>query len=224
VNAAVRALLLAFGLAAGACAIGGPAAGPAEGEGDAAEGEGEGEGERADWSTCSNAFGGALAEGPGRLDGTLFSFVPPNQNGCRSDDNHAHLQIDANGAVYDVAINLASDLTGGDERVAFATSTADGALGVAWSEGWHANQSVDYVIDLGLHDEDFTPLGLDALSNAIDDALAPQHRGSVYMFAYGPDGGHKVHRNSSGTDGLVVVDPDRAHPRVLAFRFMDQFF
>ena len=72
----------------------------------------------------------------------------------------------ANGAIYDVAVNVGS--TGGVDDV--HTTTREKAL-PAWSEGWHPGVLEDYV-SLGLHSADLTLETRDQLAAELTADLA----------------------------------------------------
>ncbi len=196
-----------------------------EGEGEGAEGEGEGEGGDAPRLSCTSSFGSSITVGSGRLDGTLVSIVMPNFNGCRGDDNHVHLQVDVNGDVYDVAINTSSEFNDEDPRVGIASAPLEALPGDAWSEGWHAGEVASYGFHLGVPSDQFVPLESDALADEVVNALRTAGQISVFMVGFDDGtGGHKVHKNSNGTDGLIVINPDGGSPTGIGFRFQDQFF
>jgi hypothetical protein len=199
---------------------------PAEGEGEGEEGEGEGEGEgEAPRRNCTSQFGDIITVGSGRLDGTLVSIVMPNFNGCRGDDNHIHLQVDVDGEVYDVAINTSSEFNDQDPRVGMAAAPMGALPGAPWSEGWHAGEVASYTFDLGVASEQFVPMESDVLADEVVDALRTAGQISVFMVGFDDGtGGHKVHKNSNGTDGLLVINPEGASPTGIGFRFQDQFF
>jgi hypothetical protein len=167
---------------------------------------------------CTNNLGSALTTVHGRLDGYLVSIVPTSQHNCNGDSSHVHLQVKANGAVYDVAVNV-SDPQDVD-YLAKDMALPDGA----WSEGWHPGQAalLDYPT-LGVHAKDFTPTPQATLEQTLDTELADVNHISVFMTAYGSDGGHLVHRNGQGNDGAIVIRPLGA-PRVLMFHFATQSF
>lgn len=196
-----------------------------EGEGEAGEGEGEGENEDAPRRGCTNSFGDIITVGSGRLDGTLVAIVMPDFNGCRGDDNHVHLQVEVDNDVYDVAINTASEFNEQDPRVAMASVPLDALPGAPFDPGWHAGELASYTFDLGVPSDQFVPMERDPLSDAIVDALRTAGPISVFMVGFDDgSGGHKVHKNNNGTDGLIVIHPDSASPTAIGFRFQDQFF
>jgi len=57
---------------------------------------------------CTTQLGSAMSTSFGRLDGILVAIVPAGANNCGGDASHVHLQIRANGATYDVAVNVGS--------------------------------------------------------------------------------------------------------------------
>lgn len=161
---------------------------------------------------CTNTLGNALTSAYGRLDGILVAIVPPGNGSCNADSDHVHLQIQMNGAIYDVAVNV------GDSNMDDVhTTTRELALPV-WQEGWHTGVLEDYV-SLGVHSTDI-PLGTRA-QNAADimNELATVNHISVFGTGYGPEGAHLIHRNGQGHDGLVVTQPlsTPAHARLFSF-------
>jgi hypothetical protein len=169
---------------------------------------------------CTNDYGSALTTLHGRLDGTLVSIVAPGVHGCNGDSGHVHLQVEMNGATYDVAINVES-APEPVEYLARDLPLPDGP----WSEGWHTDSAgtLDYTA-LGVHAADFTPMSQDDLVAELDAELAQVNHISVFMIGYGPDGGHNVHRVGPLRDGALVLRPLSASPRLLMFHFADQSF
>ena len=172
---------------------------------------------------CTSSYGTGLSTSFGRLDGALVAIVPPGHHGCNGDADHLHLQVKAAGAVYDIAVTMASTMGGAMPEVFLAEKDAPLANG-PWADGWHAGTRFDYVNDLGLHAADFTAMPAAALAMKVQQALGTVNHISVYATGYGPSGGHKVHRNSGGQDGALVLDPTSATPHVLAFHFSTQSF
>lgn len=172
---------------------------------------------------CTSTFGTALSTTFGRLDGALVAIVPAGHHGCSGDADHLHLQVKAGGAVYDIAVTMASTMSGSMPEVFLAEKDAPLANG-PWSEGWHAGDKFDYVHNLGLHAADFTATPAAALAAKIEQLLSTVNHISVYATGYGPGGGHKVHRNGGGQDGALVLEPTSATPHVLAFHFSTQSF
>ncbi len=172
---------------------------------------------------CTQAFGNALSNAFGRLDGYLVAVVPPTQHGCSADAGHLHLQIKVQSDVYDVAITLVSDQKATSPEVYLAERDAAIANG-AWSEGWHPGDRFDYAGNLGLHAADFTPLQKAPLLQRLEAGLAGVNHISIYATGYGPTGAHKVHRNGGGTDGALVLQPTSPTPHILAFHFATQTF
>jgi hypothetical protein len=167
---------------------------------------------------CTNSFGAGLTTAHGRLDGYLVSIVPTTTSDCNGDARHVHLQIEMDGSIYDVAINVGADATG-VYYLAKDLPLPDGP----WAEGWHPDQEglLDYPA-LGVSSADFAPTARTTLSDDLDHELADANHVSVFMTGYGPDGGHLVHRNY-GEDGAIVVHPLGA-PRLLMFRFAGNTF
>lgn len=168
--------------------------------------------------TCTNQFGSALTTTFGRLDGILVAVVPPGGGGCNADSSHVHLQIEAGGAVYDVAINV----DGAPDVV--DSTTRDIALpGPAWAEGWHTGLPVDYVT-MGVHSADLAATNRTQLTSDLMTDLATVNHISVFGIGYGPDGAHNVHRNGSSHDGLVITEPLSTPTHARLFAFSNQSF
>lgn len=178
---------------------------------------------------CTSSFGSALSATFGRMDGYLVAIVRPGSGSCRADLGHVHLQVEVNGGVYDVAVNVGTDATSD----VHTTTIEHALLGPAWSEGWHprtttATVAVDYAA-LGVH-SNAMPLRTQTENvNALMTELATANHVSIYATGYSPDpsGAHLVHRSSSGRsgeDGMVVTQPlsSTAHARL--FRFTNQTF
>jgi hypothetical protein len=168
---------------------------------------------------CTNNLGTALTSVYGRLDGYLVAIVPPGNGACNADTDHVHLQIQMNGAIYDVAVNVgSSDPTMDDVH----TTTREVALPV-WQEGWHTGVLQDYV-SLGVHSTEI-PLGTRTQNTTdIMNDLATVNHISVFGTGYGPDGTHLIHRNGQGHDGLLVTEPLSTPAHVRMFSFTTQAF
>lgn len=163
---------------------------------------------------CTNEFGDALSSAYGRLDGILVAVVPLGEDQCNGDQDHLHLQVRANGQIYDVAMNMNVRMLAND-----APRTGD-----PWTEGWHPGVALDYVGTLATHSSDFTAYAKDALAQHIEDLTTTINHISVYGTGYGPDGMHKIHRNFTNNDGAVVLDPLSNTPTYLLFHFDNQSF
>src|SRR4051794_19277293 len=100
----LRAVGLALVIGCGAC--GGSPASPVDGKpGDTApDGDVHVEDGPPTRHPCTSNFGTALTTSFGRLDGFLVAIVPPGGGPCNADSDHVHLQVQVNGAVYDIAI------------------------------------------------------------------------------------------------------------------------
>lgn len=159
---------------------------------------------------CTGNYGNALSTSHGRLDGFLVAIVNlGGSHSCNGDSSHVHLQVLMSGAVYDVAVNTDTLVAERDLPI------PDGA----WSEGWHANDALDYAA-LGLHSGDFAmPSSPSALAQQIENDVATANHISVFATGYGPGGAHLVHRNGGGRDGAIVIHPLSAPARLLMFTF-----
>jgi len=169
---------------------------------------------------CTSSFGDALSPTFGRLDGYLVAIVPPSNGACNADQNHVHLQIQMNGAVYDVAVNVGEESGTQDVH----STTLDHAMpGPPWSEGWHTGVLVDYVA-LGMHATDIPLQTASALAAQVTSDLTTANHISVFATGYGSDGVHLVHRNGHGTDGLIITEPLSTPSHARLFSFTDQAF
>jgi hypothetical protein len=205
-----RLLCCSFGLALAACGQPAESVDAASGSADAMEVHvDDGAPMR---RTCTTQLGSALTSTYGRLDGFLVAIVPAGGNGCGADDSHIHLQVLANGSVYDVAVNVGSP--GVDD---VRTMTLDRAF-EPWVEGWHTGVAQNYV-SLGVHSTDLPAQTTAQVINAVTADLATANHISVFAIGYGPDGVHLVHRNGSSHDGLLITEPlsTPAHARLFSF-------
>jgi hypothetical protein len=158
---------------------------------------------------CTTQLGSAITQSYGRLDGYLVAIIPTTQHTCNGDNSHVHLQVKANGAVYDIAVNVDGFETERDMAL------PDGA----WSEGWHTGITLDYV-KLGLHFADFTTTGISTLQQTLENELANANHVSVFGTGYNThDGAHLIHRNGGSADGALVIRPLAATPHIFFFRF-----
>jgi hypothetical protein len=207
-----------------ACSTGGGA--PDAGVPDAGGGGGGGGGGTGDGTPtrqpCTSTFGSAMTATFGRLDGILVSIVNPSTTtSCRGDDNHIHLQVRVNGAIEDIAVNVAS--TTGNPNVDFRTASA-ALRGGAWTEGWHPGQTLDYPSNLGASSTSFTEETLTQLTASLDGALTSANHVSIFATGFDPTGGHLIHRQGSNHDGAIVINPTTASPTYLLFHFTNQTF
>ena len=168
---------------------------------------------------CTSNFGQLLpASGTfGRLDGYLVSIVPPsNMHGCNADTSHVHLQIRMKAAIYDVAVDATDGATNMDD---VHTTTIDQPLpSPGWVEGWHDGVNLDYT-QYGIHSTDLPFVTKQQVVDTLNADLAIANHVSIYMTTYGGDGGHLVHRNGAGRDGVIVTAPlaVTSHLRLLSF-------
>ncbi len=146
---------------------------------------------------------------------TWSPILPPGgAQVCNGDSGHVHLQVQIQGAVYDVAVN---------------TDTLYDELDVplpggAWSEGWHPGKQLDYPSTLGAHASSFTATNPTALAQWIETQLATVNHIAVFATGYGPTGAHDVHRKGDGDDGAIVTEPLSPTAHVLLFRFSTDSF
>ena len=168
---------------------------------------------------CTSNFGQLLgASGTyGRLDGYLVAIVPPSgMNSCNADTSHVHLQVRMNNAIYDVAVDATDGATNMDD--VHTTQIEHDMPNLPWAEGWHAPVNSDYTT-LGLHSTDLPFQTKQQVVGDLNGDFATTNHISVYMTTYGGDGGHLVHRNGNGRDGMIVTEPlsTPAKLRVLSF-------
>lgn len=163
---------------------------------------------------CTTQFGNALDRSFGRLDGILVAIVWPESSKCNADEDHVLLQIRANDAVYEIAINVGSP-TLQDVKSAAREIVLPGG---AWSEGWHTGTRIDYV-SMSVRAADLTLQTRSEHVTTLMAELANANHVSVFATGYAPQGAHLVHRNGNGTDGLLITQPlsNPAHARLFSF-------
>ena len=174
-------------------------------------------------ATCAATFGQAIGSvGFARFDGTVVAVVPPNDQAC-AEPNSTHLvvQIQSEGAVYRMVVDVADKADPGTIH----TSTIQHALvGPSWADGWHS-MLLDYVTDLATHSSSFAQTDTATAVSATTAALDIGAHVSIYATAQGEaDSAHLVHRNFTNADGAIVVHPEDANPTWLLFAFSDQSF
>jgi hypothetical protein len=171
---------------------------------------------------CASTFGTALTNSFGRVDGTVLAVVQPGDMKCpMPNSDHLILEVTMNGSAYRMVVNMQS--TTGDPNVQYLV-LAHALPAPAWSEGWHTGLSLDYVNDLGVHGDAFTPHPMAELATLVTGALTVGSKISVYASSSGGASAHLVHRNPVSADGAIVVDPAGAAPQMLLFHFADQSF
>ncbi|MDI1482982.1 hypothetical protein [Polyangium sp. y55x31] len=171
---------------------------------------------------CADTFGDALTSAFGRVDGTVLAIVKPTDTQCAMpNDDHVVVQVMMDGQAYRMVVNVLSSF--GDPNVGYLETTHV-MPGPAWEEGWHTGVSLDYVNDLGVQAEEFTAYDMPTLSDMIADVIPLGEKVSVYAHSSGGASAHKVHRNTAAQDGVIVLDPEGAAPKMLLFRFSNQIF
>jgi hypothetical protein len=167
--------------------------------------------------------GTAVNTSHGRLDGTLVYVVDvgETQKICNGDDSHVHLQIEVNGAVYDVAVDIGT--APNDEVGSYEESIA--VPGGVWAEGWHGADNLGYP-SLGVHDTSFVTMAPAAMAAEVQSLLAGTSKISIFCTGYSQGNGcHDVHYKDGTTeDGAIVLDPTATTSKVLFFRFATQSF
>lgn len=170
--------------------------------------------------TCTNTFGSQVSAVHGRLDGLLVAIVAPGVRTCNGDSDHVHLQVLANGSVYDVAVNV-RDNTGGD---VFFLARDGAAVSFVWAEGWHPYERLSYP-NLGLSSGAFTAKPIAVLAQQVESELATVNHVSIFATGYGPSGVHDVHyRDGVSADGAIIARPLSGGARTLFFHFANQSF
>jgi len=212
----------AGGSASGTGGTGGSGGGGGGGMGGAGGDGGAGGGPIDKAKDCADTFGDALTDAFGRADGTVLAVVKPTDTQCAMpNDDHVVVQVVMNDQAYRMVVNVESSF--GDPNVRYL-ETSHVLPSPVWQEGWHPGLFLDYVNDLGVQAESFTPYDLPTLSDKIADAIPLGAKISVYAHSSGGASAHKVHRNTGAEDGLIVLDPESAAPKMLLFRFANQTF
>jgi hypothetical protein len=201
-------------------------------------------------ATCvldANGFGQSLTNAFGRVDGTLVSVIPPDDQSC-ADPNSTHLilEVAIPSGIYRMVVDVLSSTA--PTNVLFYETDAPLAGG-PWSEGWNTTidgfdagppidaavednapdaganaMALDYVTNLGLHTTQFTSMSEDDVVAKITSELTLGSHVSVYSTSAGePDSTHLVHRNLTNQDGAIVINPETA-PHYMLIQFGDQSF
>ena len=167
-------------------------------------------------NACTSNFGDGLSGSNGRLDGTVYAVVAESSSHqCNGDRDHVHVQVQALGQVYDVAVNT--------NGVGMVEKDEAAIPGGTWHEGWHPGADISYASDLDLHTSDFGAMR--DVSQDFETGIAGATRVSVYAWLYNKGGIHLVHKSrSSNMDGAFVVQGTDGSSKVYAFRFDDQSF
>jgi hypothetical protein len=161
----------------------------------------------------------------GRLDGTLVYVLPVDGSyKCNGDDSHVHLQIEVSGLVYDVAVDIGSELDGGLNLVGMYQETVAVPGGV-WAEGWHGTDTLAYQT-LSLKSTSFPTADPSTIATQVETLLENTSKISIFCTGYQQgDGCHDVHyKNGTSEDGAIVLDPTSATSPMLFFRFATQNF
>lgn len=169
----------------------------------------------------SKQNGRAVSTSYGRLDGTLVYIVGQGGSAaCNGDDSHIHLQVEVSGDVYDVAVDIgkSSDEVGVDQQ-------SIEVPGGAWSEGWHAADSLGYK-SVGLHSTSLPLAKPNDVAAQLEGLLASTTHVSIFCTGYTQHNGcHDVHyQNGTTTDGAIVLDPSTANAPVVFLRFSGDSF
>ena len=174
-------------------------------------------------ATCASAFGSALTNAFGRVDGTIVAVVPPNDQACALPNmTHLVIQVQMAGAVQRLVVDVLSNQ--GTPVVDFFELDAP-LLGGLYAEGWHPGLMLDYPSMLGVHAAQFVPTVQADLVAKITAELALGAKVSIFGTSMNePTSAHLIHRGSvANQDGAIVIDPD-THPHWLLIRFDEQTF
>jgi hypothetical protein len=169
----------------------------------------------------SQQTGDAVNTSHGRLDGTLVYVLPPDGSAaCNGDDSHVHLQIEVNGSVYDVAVDIGT--TTDEVGLYEATMSVPGG---PWQEGWHGADTLSYP-SLGVKSTELPLASPDSIAAQIESQVAGTSRIAIFCTGYSQGNGcHDVHyENGNGKDGAIVLDPTSASSPLLFFRFSGETF
>ncbi len=167
---------------------------------------------------CADTFGDALTDSYGRLDGTVLAVVGPTDTQCPLvNDDHLVIQVTMDGAVYRMVVNVDG---------VYYTEAPGSLVGPAWAEGWHTDVALEYPM-LGVTSTQFISQPMAQLVETVSAHIDIGAPISVYAVSSGGDlasSAHLVHRNDSGSDGAILIDPTGADPLYLLFRFPEQAF
>jgi hypothetical protein len=212
----------AGGEAAGGAALIGRAASGGAPEVGGAGGEGGHGGDVDEAAGCVGTFGEALTDDYGRIDGTVVALVKPSDRQCPTvNDDHAILEVEMEGAVYRMVINVGAP---GEPAIRYASVARD-MPNPAFEEGWHLGVQLDYVVSFDVHaEEDFEQVEPVTLAQRISDELVIGEKVSVYTTSSGGASAHLIHRNSGYRDGAIFLQPGGPNPRALLFHFEGQSF
>ncbi|MFI5300277.1 MAG: hypothetical protein ACHREM_19485 [Polyangiales bacterium] len=152
--------------------------------------------------------------GYGALEGELVHIEAAGSHACDSNSSHVVLQVQANSATYEIAIDIGSTGSG----VGYTTKDIPATLP---AQGWTV-VAYDYVSNLGLHSTDM-PINTPSANSAfVVSALANTSFLTIHGRGYTDGtGAHDVHRNSGDRDGVLILHGQGAggSDRAIAFRF-----
>ncbi len=156
----------------------------------------------------------------GALEGEVVAVVPPGSSTCPSDGDHLHLQVEASGKRYDVAITIAA--VDGTPIGILEKDIAPALPDPGWS-----GAGFDYPKDLGVASADYTPLAKSMLLSRLQGQLATASRVGIHGRAYADGTGlHNVHRNGGTRDGVILMRRNGAGgtDHAVALRFSGDVF
>lgn len=177
-------------------------------------------------AACASAFGSALTNAFGRIDGVVVAVVPPGDPGCAlPNGDHVVVQVEFDGGVHRMVVNVESSF--GDPRIRLREVTAP-LPAPSFSIGWHPGLALDYPTMLGVHtDGGWEALTLREAAQRVYDRIEVGAPIAVYATSSGGSfaaSAHKIHRNGSNADGALVLNPTSATPSWLLFHFANQRF
>lgn len=164
---------------------------------------------------CTSTLGTGMSAAFGRLDGYVWAVVPASGTTCPNDASHVHIQVKMSGSIYDLTVDntssnlmLEKDITlGGIQQ---------------WSEGWHTGVTFDYVAQ-GIHSSDAW-VSSSTIRSALETELANANHISIFTTGYSTSGGHLIQRNTTNSDGAVIINPLSSTQHVFFFRFTTTTF
>lgn len=165
-----------------------------------------------------SALGKAIpVNGYGALEGELVHVEPAGSKNCDANDSHVVIQVQANGATYEVAIDIGSTGAMGS-AVGYATKDVPATLP---PQGW-TTVAYDYVSNLGLHSTDMPLNTMAQNSTFVVNALQNVSYLTIHGRGYTDGtGAHDVHRNGGDRDGVLILHGQGAGgaDKAIAFRF-----
>ncbi len=177
---------------------------------------------------CASSFGAQFTNAFGRVDGRVVAVVPPNIQCTLPNDDHVVIQVEIDGGVHRLVVNVLSNSS--DPNIRFMRAQLGPLPAPAFEVGWHPGQRLDYPTTLGVHsglDAGWESLPMEQASARLYDAITIGAPLSVYGTSSGgssASSAHLIHRHARNDDGAIVIDPTSASPTWLLFSFAEQQF